>query len=43
VYFRNFWAAVSAFALLSQSCSTVHVAHFAALFLFNCVTDQMNE
>ena len=30
--------AVSAFALLT--CSTVHVA---ALFLFNCVIEQINE
>jgi len=39
VLFCNFFAAVSAFALLF--CSTVHVA---ALFLFNyCVIEQMNE
>jgi len=37
VLFCNFWAAVSAFALLS--CSTVHVA---ALF-FNCVIEQIND
>ena len=38
MWFCNFWAAVSAFALLS--CSTVHVD---ALFPFNCVIEWMNE
>jgi len=37
VQFSNFWAAVSAFALLS--CSTVHVA---ALFLYSFI-EQIND
>jgi len=38
VYFSNFWAAVSAFALLS--CSTVHVAE---LLFNNCFIEQIND